>query len=32
VLELTLHPSRYDWRFVPAAGGTFTDAGSGSCH
>jgi hypothetical protein len=32
VLELTLHPSRYDWRFVPAAGGTFTDAGFGSCH
>jgi hypothetical protein len=32
VLELTLRPTGYDWRFVPAAGGTFTDSGSGSCH
>jgi hypothetical protein len=32
LLELTLHPNGYDWRFVPAAGGAFTDAGSGSCH
>ena len=32
VLELTLHPSSYDWRFVPAAGGAFTDFGSTACH
>jgi acid phosphatase type 7 len=32
VLKLTLHPTGYDWRFVPAAGGTFTDFGSGTCH
>ena len=32
VLELTLHPTGYDWRFVPAAGGSFTDSGSGSCN
>ncbi len=32
VLELTLRPNRYDWRFVPVQGGTFTDSGSGSCH
>lgn len=31
VLELTLHPSSYDWRFVPAGGAAFTDAGSGTC-
>jgi hypothetical protein len=32
VLKLTLHPRRYDWEFVPVAGGTFTDAGTGTCH
>ena len=32
VLEMTLHPKSYDWRFVPAAGGTFTDQGSATCH
>jgi hypothetical protein len=32
VLELTLHPTSYDWRFVPEAGKTFTDSGSSSCH
>ncbi|MEW6473383.1 MAG: metallophosphoesterase [Actinomycetota bacterium] len=31
VLELTLHPDRYDWRFVPVAGDTFTDSGSDTC-
>jgi hypothetical protein len=31
ILALTLRPTRYSWRFVPAVG-TFTDAGSGSCH
>ncbi len=32
VLRLTLHPTRYEYRFVPAAGGTFTDSGRGTCH
>src|SRR6185369_17671028 len=32
VLRLTLHPSSYDWKFVPEAGGTFTDSGTGYCH
>jgi len=32
VLKLTLHASSYDWQFVPVAGQTFTDSGSGSCH
>ncbi len=31
VLRLTLHADGYDWRFVPFAGESFTDAGSGSC-
>jgi chitodextrinase len=31
VLKLTLHPSGYDWQFVPVAGASFTDSGSGSC-
>ena len=31
VLELTLHDDGYDWRFVPAAGGSFEDSGSGTC-
>ncbi len=32
VLVLTLHEASYDWRFVPEAGGRFSDAGSGPCH
>jgi hypothetical protein len=32
VLKLTLRPTGYDWAFVPEAGKTFTDTGSGSCH
>jgi hypothetical protein len=32
LLRLTLHPTGYDWHFVPAAGGTFTDSGTGTCH
>jgi hypothetical protein len=32
VLKLTLRPGGYDWRFVPVAGGTFTDSGTDSCH
>jgi hypothetical protein len=31
-LKLTLHPTGYDWQFVPVAGKTFTDSGSNSCH
>ncbi len=31
VLKLTLHSTSYDWRFVPQAGKTFTDSGSGTC-
>ena len=32
VLKLTLHPDSYQWKFVPVAGKTFTDSGSGECH
>ena len=32
VLRLTLHPGSYDWKFKPAAGGTFTDSGTKACH
>jgi acid phosphatase type 7 len=32
VLKLTLHATGYEWEFVPEAGKTFTDSGSGSCH
>ena len=32
VLELTLRPNAYDWQFIPEAGKTFTDSGSGTCH
>lgn len=32
VLKLTLHANSYDWEFVPQAGMTFTDTGTGSCH
>ena len=31
VLKLTLRAGGYDWRFLPVAGKTFTDAGSRSC-
>lgn len=31
VLRLTLRPTGYDWRFVPAAGSTFGDRGTASC-
>jgi hypothetical protein len=31
VLKLTLHATSYDWQFVPIAGQTFTDSGSGNC-
>lgn len=32
VLKLTLKAGGYDWQFVPEAGKTFTDSGSGTCH
>ena len=32
VLKLTLHAKSYDWEFVPEAGKTFKDSGSGTCH
>jgi hypothetical protein len=31
VLRLTLHPSSYDWRFLPEAGRTFADSGTQDC-
>jgi acid phosphatase type 7 len=31
VLKLTLHARSYDWKFVPQAGKSFTDAGSDVC-
>lgn len=31
VLKLTLHPSSYEWEFVPVAGKTFRDSGSANC-
>lgn len=31
VLELTLHPASYDWKFLPAPGEVFTDSGSAPC-
>lgn len=32
VLKLTLHATSYDWEFVPEAGKSFIDKGSGNCH
>ena len=32
VLKLTLRPKSYEWRFLPAAGGEFTDSGDDQCH
>jgi hypothetical protein len=32
VLKLTLKPNAYDWQFIPEAGKSFTDSGSGKCH
>ena len=31
VLRLTLKPASYDWEFIPIAGQSFRDFGSGSC-
>ncbi len=32
VLKLTLHPTSFDWQFIPIAGQTFTDSGTQACH
>jgi hypothetical protein len=32
VLKLTLDANAYSWQFIPVAGQTFTDSGSGICH
>jgi acid phosphatase type 7 len=32
MLELTLHPKRYEWEFVPVEGESFTDSGAAQCH
>ena len=32
VIKLTLHPTRYDWQFLPILGNTSTDSGSADCH
>lgn len=32
VLKLTLHTNSYDWQFIRATGGSFTDSGTGNCH
>jgi hypothetical protein len=32
VMRLTLRPDGWDFQFVPVAGRTFTDSGSGTCH
>jgi hypothetical protein len=32
ILALTLRANTYQWQFVPEAGKTFTDSGSGTCH
>jgi hypothetical protein len=31
VIRFTLRPTSYDWQFIPAAGGTFTDQGTAAC-
>jgi hypothetical protein len=32
VLKLVLSAGAYTWQFIPIAGNSFTDSGSGSCH
>src|SRR6185503_3475079 len=32
VLKLTLSTDTYQWQFVPVAGTTFNESGSGTCH
>ena len=31
ILKLTLHPTSYDWQFMPEPGKTFTDSGTAQC-
>jgi len=31
VFAITLHPTSYDWQFLPVAGKTFTDSGTANC-
>jgi hypothetical protein len=31
VLKLTLRATDYSWQFIPVAGQTFTDSGTGTC-
>jgi hypothetical protein len=31
VLKLTLYENSYEWEFIPVAGETYTDSGSGQC-
>lgn len=31
VLQLTLHPASYTWKFIPVPGATFTDSGTAPC-
>lgn len=32
VIRFTLHPSTYNWKFVPVRGSRFSDSGSARCH
>jgi hypothetical protein len=32
VLKFTLYADRYDWKFVPVSGSSFTDSGTATCH
>lgn len=32
LLKFTLHATGYDWQFVPVAGKTYSDSGTGGCH
>jgi acid phosphatase type 7 len=32
VLKLTLRPKGYEWRYLSAEGGEFSDSGSARCH
>jgi hypothetical protein len=32
VLKLTLNAGSYTWEFIPVAGQSYRDSGSGSCH
>ena len=31
VLKLVLHPTSYEWEFIPVVRGAFADVGSGAC-